>query len=250
MILNFANYGFNKAHSVSYAIVGYKIDGQRIEYSLSMIKNIGTLTCKNIVKERLDNGEFTSYLDMVKRLYKLGRDVLRSIILSGSASVFNLNKKTMIENMDDAINYAELCSDLDENFVIKPEIKIYEEYEDNLLTKYEEELFGFYINNHPVSKYINENSITVSKIEKYFDKYISIVLYFERKKDIDTKNNEKMMFITASDVDGVLELIMFPREYHKYFNIVVPGIYKVNAKVEKRFSKYQLIINNIEKINE
>ena len=304
MILKFANYGFNKAHSVSYAIVGYKIaylkahypnifmceilnnaigntnktkslineckrlgveiikpnintsiyeykiDDQKIEYSLSMIKNIGTLTCKNIVKERLDNGEFTSYLDMVKRLYKLGKDVLRSIILSGSASCFNLNKKTMMENLDDAINYAELCQDLDENFVIKPEIKICDEYDDNLLTKYEEDLFGFYINNHPVSRYITDNSITISKIEKYFDKYISIVLYFERKKDIDTKNNEKMMFITASDVDGVIELIMFPREYHKYFNIVVPGIYKVNAKVEKRFSKFQLIINNIEKINE
>lgn len=301
LILKFANYGFNKAHSVSYAIIGYKIaylkthyplifmcevlnnyigvtsktknaineckrlgveiikpsintssyeykvNNGKLEYSLAMIKGIGTLTCRAIVKQRQEDGLYKDYLDFVKRTFKLGKDVVKNLILSGSVSEFGYNKKTMIENLDEAINYAELCSDLDDNFVVKPEIKEYEEYDSDILTKYEENLYGFYLSNHPVSKYVNDNSITINKLDMYFDKTINITLFFERKKDIDTKTKEKMMFITASDPYGSVELVMFPKTYHKYFNIIVPGIYNVSAKVEKRFSKTQLVIYDLKK---
>lgn len=301
LILKFANYGFNKAHSVSYAILGYKIAYLKVHFSmyfekeilnnligipsktktsineckrlgvellnpsinlskekyeiydnklllpLSLIKGIGTLTAKKIVEEREANGKFISYLDFVKRTYKYGKDVLRNLVLAGALSEFNLNKKTLIENLDEAINYAELCSDLDESLVLKPEIKEYEEYEKEELTNMEINLFGFYISNHPTSKYIKDNSITTKKLNNYFDRNINIVLYFERKNEIDTKKKEKMMFITASDIDGEIELVMFPKVYNNYFNIKVPGVYEVNAKVEKRFSKLQLVINSIKK---
>ena len=303
LILKFANYGFNKAHSVCYAIIGYKIaylkvhypkefmcellnnyigvssktkniiseckrlgveitkpsinisnekyeiiDG-KIVYPIAMIKGIGTITSKAIIKERNDNGKFSSYLDFVKRTYKLGKDVLKNIILSGALDIFSETKKTYIENLDEAVNYAELCSDLEDSLVITPELKKYEEYTKEELTKHEENLYGFYISNHPTSKYIYDNSITCDKLDKYFDKNIKMVLYFERKKDINTKNNEKMMFIDASDSFGEIKLVMFPKIYNKYFNIKIPDVYEVVGKVEKRFSKLQIVINDIKNIS-
>lgn len=301
LILKFANYGFNKAHSVSYAIVGYKIaylkvhfplyfekevlnnyiglvnktktcineckrlgveiinpkinistdryeiKDDKLIYPLSLIKGIGTLTARTILKERLENGNFDSYLDFVKRTYKLGRDVIRNLILAGALDGFGKTKKTLIENLDDAINYAELCSDLDESLVFKPEIKEYEEYSKEELTKYEVDLFGFYISNHPTSKYITEKSITTNVLEHYFDGHIKMVLYFERKKEIDTKTGEKMMFINASDSFGGIELVMFPRTYNNYFNIPIPGVYEITGKVEKRFSKLQIMLNTVKR---
>lgn len=301
LILKFANYGFNKAHSVSYAIVGYKIaylkvhfplyfekevlnnyiglvnktktcineckrlgveiinpkinistdryeiKDDKLIYPLSLIKGIGTLTARTILKERLENGNFDSYLDFVKRTYKLGRDVIRNLILAGALDGFGKTKKTLIENLDDAINYAELCSDLDESLVFKPEIKEYEEYSKEELTKHEVDLFGFYISNHPTSKYITEKSITTNMLERYFDGHIKMVLYFERKKEIDTKTGEKMMFINASDSFGGIELVMFPRTYNNYFNIPIPGVYEITGKVEKRFSKLQIMLNTVKR---
>lgn len=302
LILKFANYGFNKAHSVSYAIIGYKIaylkvhypdlfmceilnnyiglqsktkacineckrlgvkivkpninlssckyiikDGALV-YPLSLIKEIGTLTARQIENERLEKGDYTSYLDAVKRNYKLGRNVIRNLILSGALDTFGKTRKTLIENMDEAINYAELCADLEESLVLKPEIKEYEEYSKEELTKHEIELFGFYISNHPTSKYITDKSITTKTLDKYFDSNITMVLYFERKNEIDTKNKEKMMFISASDSYGTIELVMFPKTYTKYFNIPIPGIYKVKGKVEKRFSKLQVVLYDVEKV--
>ena len=77
---------------------------------------------------------------------------------------------------------------------------------------------------------------------------IEMVLYIERKKEINTKTNEKMMFLNASDSYGTVELVMFPKTYNKFFNIPIPGTYKVYGKVEKRFSKLQLVIFDIKKI--
>lgn len=301
LILKFANYGFNKAHSVSYALIGYKIaylkvhypiyfeseilnnyiglanktknaineckrlgveivspminisgckyiiKDEKLVYPLSLIKGIGTLTAREIEKERDKNGNFMSYLDFVKRTYKLGRDVLKNICLSGALDGFGKTRKTLIENLDDAINYAELCSDLDESLVLKPELKEFEEYEKEELTKHEIALFGFYISNHPTSKYIMDNSITTDKLERYFDSNVSMVLYLENKKEIDTKTGEKMMFINASDSFGTIELVMFPRTYNKYFSIPMPGIYRIKGKVEKRFSKLQIVLYDVER---
>lgn len=301
LILKFANYGFNKAHSVSYAIIGYKIaylkvhypiyfeceilnnyigivsktknalneckrlgveivspkinisgckyiiKDDKLIYPLSLIKGIGNLTAKQIENERLNNGNFTSYLDFVKRTYKLGKDFLKNIILSGALDGFGKTRKTLVENLEDAINYAELCSDLDESLVLKPEIKDYEEYSKEELTKHEIALFGFYVSNHPTSKYINDNSITTNKLGNYFDKNVTMTLYFERKREIETKNNEKMMFINASDSFGIIELVMFPKTYNKFFNIPIPGVYKISGKVEKRFSKLQIVLYDIER---
>ena len=277
LILKFANYGFNKAHSVCYAIIGYKIaylkthfplefmceilnnyigvssktktllneckrlgveiikptinntscnyeiiEG-KIVYPLSMIKGIGTLTCRQIVDERVANGAFTSYFDFIKRTYKTGIDVIKNVILSGALDFFGHTRKTLIENIDEAINYAELCSGLDENLVVKPELKEYEEYTQEELTKQEEKLYGFYISNHPTNRYISENSITTDK------------------------SGDKMMFINASDAFGNAELVMFPKTYNKYFNIHIPGVYKIKGKVEKRFSKLQIVLYDVER---
>ncbi len=303
LILKFANYGFNKAHSVCYAIIGYKIaylkthfplefmceilnnyigvssktktllneckrlgveiikptinntscnyeiiEG-KIVYPLSMIKGIGTLTCRQIVDERVKNGAFTSYFDFIKRTYKTGIDVIKNVILSGALDFFGHTRKTLIENIDEAINYAELCSGLDENLVVKPELKEYEEYTQEELTKQEEKLYGFYISNHPTNRYISENSITTDKLDNYFDKNVEMTLYFERRKEVNTKSGDKMMFINASDAFGNAELVMFPKTYNKYFNISVPGIYKIKGKVEKRFSKLQIVLYDLERCN-
>ena len=303
LILKFANYGFNKAHSVCYAIIGYKIaylkthfplefmceilnnyigvssktktllneckrlgveiikptinntscnyeiiEG-KIVYPLSMIKGIGTLTCRQIVDERVKNGAFTSYFDFIKRTYKTGIDVIKNVILSGALDFFGHTRKTLIENIDEAINYAELCSGLDENLVVKPELKEYEEYTQEELTKQEEKLYGFYISNHPTNRYISENSITTDKLGNYFDKNVEMTLYFERRKEVNTKSGDKMMFINASDAFGNAELVMFPKTYNKYFNISVPGVYKIKGKVEKRFSKLQIVLYDLERCN-
>ena len=128
----------------------------------------------------------------------------------------------------------------------KPELEIYNEFTKEELIKQEFDSFGFYLSNHPVQKY-RQNNINTTSIKEYFNKIIDIYLMVDNKREIITKKNEKMLFLTGSDEFGSIELVVFPKTYERFYNITRGDVLKFNAKVEKRVSDYQLIVNNIEK---
>ena len=301
-IYKFAEYGFNKSHSVCYALISYKmaylkshytsyymkyllnmvigneyktknyinecklknieilkpdinksesefiIENNRIRFSLSSVKNIGASISNKIVEER-KNGLYKDFLDFVSRTYKQGinKKILPYLIYSGAFDSFNYNKKTLIENIDLAINYAELCNDLDSSMIEKPEFKIVDEFDKDELVKIENNTFGFYLSNHPVQNK-RDNNIDTRKIKELFNKTINIYLLVDNKKEVITKNKEKMLFLTGSDEFSEIELVIFPKTYEKYYNISKGDIIKFNCQVEKRGSSYQLIVNKLEKL--
>ena len=67
----------------------------------------------------------------------------------------------------------------------------------------------------------------------------------DKIKEIDTKNNEKMVFITGSDEISSIDLTLFPKIYKKFNNIEVGNILLIKGNVEKRFDKIQVIVNDI-----
>lgn len=302
MILRFASYGFNKSHSVAYALVGYQmaylkanhpdifminllnkeigrefktkeyIDEAKIlgllfngvdindskdyyyEYKskiilpLKIVKNVGDVAIKKILDER-KSGNFASFIDFVVRCYSssVNKKVIESLILVGAFDSFGINKKTLIDNLDIFINYALLCNEIGNDYVIPPEINEISEYDNLYLLEKESELLGFYFSNHPVTRYKRENGISTKIIEKYYDKNINIILLIESIKEIKTKNNEKMAFLKLSDEYGNIDAVIFPSYYKDIYNdlkrMVVVNTY---CKVEKRLNNYQLVINKIE----
>ena len=169
------------------------------------------------------------------------------MIYSSCFDSFGINKKTLINNIDLAINYAELCNDLDKSLIEKPELVIEEEYSKEDLISFEYSAFGFYLSIHPIQKY-RTNNMDTRKLKEYFNKTIVIYLLADRKKEIITKKQEKMLFLSASDEYSEIELVIFPKMYEKFYNISRGDVFKVFGRVEKRGSEYQLIVNNMEKL--
>ncbi|MBQ3475243.1 MAG: DNA polymerase III subunit alpha [Bacilli bacterium] len=226
----------------------YLIEHEDIRFPLTCIKNVGQVACKTIIEERKKK-KFVDFLDFIGRTYNKGinRKILEQLIYSGAFDSISSNKKTLINNLDISINYAELINDLDPSFVEKPEFVDYEEFTKEELTNIEFNTFGFYLSNHPVQKY-RQNNITTQNIKQYFNRVITIYLLVDRKNEIATKKKDKMVFITASDEFSSIELVVFPKVYERFYNISRGEVYKFIAKVEKRGSEYQLIVNNIEKL--
>ena len=305
LVLKFANYGFNKSHSVAYSMVSfqmaylkahykkyfiteqlnividsniktkeyidearinnikvsnininkssinYYVENNEIIVPFNIIKNIGYEASKDIVEERQKNGKFTNIYNAISRLVKIkiNKNVINSIILSGAFDIFGYSKKTLINNLENLYNYADLVKDLDESFVIKPEIKIEKEYDKSELMKNEFELFGFYLQNHPVTKYRREEMCLLNNVQKYFDKYITIIGLVENIKEIKTKNKELMVFLTISDEYSKLTVILFPKTYEQFNNIKTGNVYKIFGKIEKRMNNYQMIASRIEILN-
>ena len=65
------------------------------------------------------------------------------------------------------------------------------------------------------------------------------------KKEIKTKNGDKMAFINASDADGEAEFTIFPSEYRNIDKNLHGKVVFINGKVMKRFSSLQVVINSI-----
>jgi len=299
LILKFANYGFNKSHSVSYAVVAYKmafiktyflnyfmsgllsnaisndyktniyinrarasgililppsVNESKSKYfayknyircPLSIIRNVGTSISNDIIKER-EKGEFTDICDFVLRMYGTGvnKKVISNLIYAGAIS-FGYNKKTLIENLDNIINYAEIAKDAGMIEIEKPEIIIYPEYNKNELIEFELKTIGFYLTEHPISRYRKDYFVNSSNLKDNFDRNVKMAVIISQIKETTTKNNDIMAFVTGSDEFGEIPITLFPTVYKKFNNIKTSDIIEVIGRVEKRYDKYQVIVNNL-----
>jgi DNA polymerase III subunit alpha len=304
LILKFANYGFNKSHSVGYATVSYKmaflktyffkyfetallnnvigsvdktsdyiteirqnnliislpdinistnvylVINNVIVAPLSIIKNIGASIADDIIKER-EKGPYKNIIDFVVRLYNkgIGPKIITSLIQAGCFNNLGYNRKTLIENLDNIINYAEISKDIGMVDLPEPVIEVYEEYTLDELLNIQYNTFGFYISNHPVTKYRENSDITTQNVKNYYDKRITMTVLVSRIKEITTKKNDVMAFITGKDEYGEISLTMFPNEYKTCPKIKNYDIIKVTGKVEKRYDTYQVIINDLKVLN-
>lgn len=176
--------------------------------------------------------------------------MLESLIDADCFSSFSYNHKTLYNNIDAMINYATLTKDLGEEFVLKPEIERTEEFEKELLIAKEKELFGFYLTNHPVSKYKieKENNKHLNQMEENFNKRVILIAMVEKIKKIMTKKQEEMAFVTISDEYTQQEMIVFPNLLSTT-SLKVGDIIEVTGRVEKRYTTYQIIADKIEILN-
>jgi len=304
LMLKFAEYGFNKSHSVGYSYVSckmaylkahyrcefytclldsekgnkdkvkyyiyelrkygidvippsinestntYTINNNKVIYPLSSIKGINLGVANNIIEER-KKSNFKDIFDFISRMLSksINKKVIESLVLSGCFENMGYNRKTLIDNLDIIINYGELLRDLGE-YALKPEIEIKDEYSIKEIMNFELEYLGTYLKNHPVAlaRERYKNTIMIKDIKKYFDKEVNLVVSVDRLKKTTTKNKETMAFLDVVDELDSISVVLFPTTYSKY-NISNDDIIFLKGKVEKRFDKYQIIANYIEKIN-
>lgn len=239
--------------SINKSAVDYILGERGIIYPLTGIKNINIKVVNKIIDER-NNGNYKDIFDFVKRVYGdvINRDVLKCLIDAGTFNEFGHTKRTLNENIDILVNYGELCRGISAEYVLKPVIKKYNEYSNKTLLENELTCFGFYLSEHPVleHKRKTDNNISLNDISNYFDKKVELILYIENIKEITTKTNKKMAFIDGADETGQIDIVVFPKLYDSIKNIQVYDIVKIYGKIEKRYDKYNLIADKIEKREE
>lgn len=70
----------------------------------------------------------------------------------------------------------------------------------------------------------------------------------EKIRVVNTKNNDRMAFFLASDDTAQADLTLFPKVYSKYKDIDKGEIALIKGQVQRRFDKYQVVVNEIEKL--
>lgn len=297
LIIKFAEYGFNKSHSVGYALIAYQMMYLKCHYmpyfyktllndnlssnkktkeyidilksnDINVIKpsinqsedkyifNDGIImpltSIKNITKdialEISKNAPYNDFYDFISSIYhlKLKQGIIENLIYAGALDYFHETKQTLINNISSALIYSELINELDKTLINKPILETFPEYDKTLLMQKEYELYGFYISNHPSSKYICPKS---KDLPKYFDKFIEVTVLVENIKSIKTKKGDNMAFLDLSDDTGKISCTVFPKKISYLNDLKVGDLVKIKGQVQKRLDNYQIILENLIKIS-
>jgi DNA polymerase-3 subunit alpha len=221
----------------------YMFEDGAIRLPFTCIKGIGMVVAKDIVDIR-DKKSFTDYYDFIKRITNksINRRLLETLIMAGVFDSLGLTRKTLVNNLDATMKYAELIKGLDDSLVSTPEVTNTEEFSDVELMNMEKELYGYFVSTHPSNKY---DCMKLIDVQKYFNKTVKPVVVIDRINKIKTKNDKDMAFITASDETSELDFVVWDDKIKLLDNIEVSNLVEITGIVERRYDKYQINVKDI-----
>ena len=231
----------------------------KIVYALGAIKGMGVNLAMEICKirdEKIKNTgkAFKNLQDFFESCGTLmNKKVIESLAKSGAWKSLNLTIRTVLENEASIVDTAsEFTRNLRENGKTKvinmfgldnntpqlPTLKQYDEYSDDKLSALEFEIFGFYMNTHPLDPYrdkiedfkFEEGQDALDTIYKTNTRILMCGVITEIKMRF--KNRKKFAFINLLDLGGMYETSVFNDDLiNQKADLLVEGK-KVAAEVE------------------
>lgn len=219
------------------------VDDHTIRFGLLAVKNVGSTAIDSIAEGRKD-GLYVSLFDLCKRvdLRLVNRKVIESLIKCGALDSFGARRAQLMAVLENALesgarNQKEKASGQVSFFDLVgkeggfhqeaeqiPEIK---EWTKNTILSFEKEILGFYVSGHPLDHYRAEikefaNYSTKDLNQAIDGEEVRLVGLLAAVKLTNTrKTNERMAIVTLEDLDGEVEVVVFPSAYvnlAKYLN--------------------------------
>lgn len=222
-----------------------------IRYGMSAIKGLGENVTDAIVRDREERGPYKSLTDLIERLAgSINKKGLEALIKSGALDGLagtRREKMAVYEQVLDSISHekhSKMAGQLS-LFDIAPkdelstlEVKMPELGEFDVETKlaFEKEMLGVYLSGHPLWSYQDmlKSVCNASSLDFAYDEEEGMVNVAPGKDYILggitsvvniklTRNNQRMAFITLEDLVGSVEVIVFPRDFEKYRDLIEEG---------------------------
>ena len=222
-----------------------------IRYGMSAIKGLGENVTDAIVRDREERGPYKSLTDLIERLAgSINKKGLEALIKSGALDGLagtRREKMAVYEQVLDSISHekhSKMAGQLS-LFDIAPkdelstlEVKMPELGEFDVETKlaFEKEMLGVYLSGHPLWSYQDmlKSVCNASSLDFAYDEEEGMVNVAPGKDYILggitsvvniklTRNNQRMAFITLEDLVGSVEVIVFPRDFEKYKDLIEEG---------------------------
>ncbi|OQB11570.1 MAG: DNA polymerase III subunit alpha [Candidatus Omnitrophica bacterium ADurb.Bin205] len=220
------------------------VDEKTIRFGLLAVKNVGHGAVDSIVDARRA-GEFKSLKDLCQRidLRLANRKVLESLIKCGAMDSFLMPRAQMFAGLDIVLEAAsrtqkekakgqlsffdaELSQGAFSQTLDIPHVK---EWPEPQMLSFEKDMLGFYVSGHPLARYAKALkrfvSSSISDLKQYKDEEeIKIVGLISKIKNTTTRvKQEKMAILKLEDLEGAVELLVFPRAYQKVSRYILPN---------------------------
>jgi len=219
---------------VNVSAVQFSVAGDTVRFGLAAIKNVGEAAMQSILKSRSAEGPFKTLEDFCTRvdLRLVNRRVVESLIKAGAFDSLGLTRAHLLATTDTALESGQRQQrDRAEGqgsfFEMMPAAaparastpaEITPEWEADQRLAFEKEVLGFYISGHPLARYrgvVEPLGVTTSA-DLAAKGHGSRVLLFGHAtglKETSTKGGNRMAFFTLEDMEGTVEITVFPEPF-------------------------------------
>ena len=222
-----------------------------IRYGMSAIKGLGENVTDAIVRDREERGPYKSLTDLIERLAgSINKKGLEALIKSGALdglSGTRREKMAVYEQVLDSISHekhSKMAGQLslfdiapkDELSTLEVKMPVLGEFDVETKLAFEKEMLGVYLSGHPLESYQDmlKSVCNATSLDFAYDEEEGMVNVAPGKDYILggiasvvniklTRNNQRMAFITLEDLVGSVEVIVFPRDFDKYKDLIEEG---------------------------
>ena len=222
-----------------------------IRYGMSAIKGLGENVTDAIVRDREERGPYKSLTDLIERLAgSINKKGLEALIKSGALdglSGTRREKMAVYEQVLDSISHekhSKMAGQLslfdiapkDELSTLEVKMPVLGEFDVETKLAFEKEMLGVYLSGHPLWSYQDmlKSVCNATSLDFAYDEEEGMVNVAPGKDYILggiasvvniklTRNNQRMAFITLEDLVGSVEVIVFPRDFEKYRELIEEG---------------------------
>jgi DNA polymerase-3 subunit alpha len=214
------------------SFVEFTVEDDAIRFGLLAVKNVGEGAIQSIIEARQEGGDFRSLADFCSRvdLRLVNKRVMESLVKVGAMSRFG-HAAQLLAALDDAMaagqsvqrdrlsgqtslfDIAAAPEDLDRPL---PQVA---EAQSRERLRWEKELLGLYLSEHPLGSLAEQLAQYVTaysgdlKDESLDGQRVVMGGIVTAIRTVTTRNKETMAVATFEDLQGTLEVVVFPRMY-------------------------------------
>ena len=228
----------------------FTVDGNDICFGLVAVKGVGDGAIDAIVDAREQGGSFKSLQDFCERVdtKQVNKRAVESLILSGAFDSLEGHRAQHIDNLDNIMRVAQnaqaerdrgqmsLFGNGEEAPTATVTLTDAPEYDPLERLMREKEQLGFYVSGHPLEEYsdIIENYTSASTqtlLEHRIDSEVDVAGMITEVKNITTRKGDPMAVIGLEDLEGAIEVVIFPEAYKKAGELVEGRVVWIRGKV-------------------
>ena len=233
-----------------------------IRFGFGAIKNVGRGPVEILIAAREAGGftDLNSFAHSVD-LRSAGKRALEAMIKVGALDCFG-PRSSMLASMDQlvAISSAHFkakesgqislfgdATGVSDEIVLMPAGEI----DSRTQLNWERELIGIYLSDHPLSEYQETFKDIVTFFspqleEANHEQYVRVAGLIAGVRPYQTKSGKPMGFVTLDDMQGIIELVIFPRPWQQYRDLCEEGqIVIVDGKADTNSTPPKVLVDKI-----
>ena len=258
--------------SLNRAMLDFTIedDGDRptIRYGMAAIKNAGEGAVQIVIDERQANGPFKGPEDLAERidLRRVGKRALESMVKVGVFDEWG-TRPQMLDALDRMIGHSTTTHaaaqagqrsffsgfagfNIEVN-LLRSDADV-QPVERRDLLDWEKELIGVYLTEHPLERRLVDLQGVITARTGDLDatwngKPVTMAGMVAGLRPLNTRKGQAMAFVTLEDLDGKIDLVLFPKTWANYreevqFNQIIV----VRGTVKAERESWSVIVNSVQ----